>query len=407
MATSRIILFASKTLKDGTHPIMLRVTKDRKRKHLSLGYSCKSNQWDKNRCRFNSRYRDKDTRDSHNLILVSYEKKAASVLDEFAKEFKDFSLDEFERKFIGAVKKITVESFFSYKADELLKNNRVGYADVFRYTKNAVRRFHKGDLRFNEITSQFLNGFESYLIGTGCSGNSISVYMRTFRTLYNEAIKQGFAKIEQYPFKSKLNPNGYDVSAVEQKTAKRAINKFDIEKIKALDITVHPELINAKNLFLFSFYNRGMNFTDIAYLTEDNIHGDRLIYSRKKTRGKKTISIRIRPEVKEIIDFYFNGKYLFPILDDNVYKTSAQKKTRIKTALKKFNQDLKDIAEICEIPIKLTSYVARHSYATILKKSGVSTSVISEGLGHNSEKTTQIYLDSFENDVLDQADKLL
>lgn len=162
----------------------------------------------------------------------------------------------------------------------------------------------------------------------------------------------------------------------------------------------------AIDLFTFSYLTAGINFVDISSLKHDNIIDNRLSYIRKKT--KKRITIPLQEKALEIIERnkQADNPYLFPILSP-FHKTEQQKANRVHKVISKVNKCLKEIGKELNLPIDLTTYVARHSYATVLKRSGVSTSIISESLGHSSEKITQIYLDSFENSQIDEAMKNL
>jgi integrase len=155
---------------------------------------------------------------------------------------------------------------------------------------------------------------------------------------------------------------------------------------------------------MFSFYNRGMNFADMAFLKVSNIESGRITYYRQKT-GQR-FSIKITDKTKAIIDKYNDlnnaDSYLFPI----IYR-EGKEYLDYKNAMRLMNKKLKKISEILNLDIPLSTYVSRHSWATIAKRSGISTAVISEGLGHSTEEITQVYLDSFENDVLDDANELI
>ncbi|MDP2337132.1 MAG: tyrosine-type recombinase/integrase [Bacteroidota bacterium] len=149
----------------------------------------------------------------------------------------------------------------------------------------------------------------------------------------------------------------------------------------------------------------------MAYLKPESLQSGRIVYTRAKTRNRKVFTIEIMKPVREIIDYFdchpFKSKYLLPILDDIRFITDQQKKTRIQTMLKKVNGDLKDLGTEAKIKTPITTYVARHSWATIMRNKGASDAVISEGLGHEDEKTTKIYLEGFENSVLDEANRKL
>lgn len=158
-------------------------------------------------------------------------------------------------------------------------------------------------------------------------------------------------------------------------------------------------------LFTFSYFTAGINFIDMAMLKHENIVDGKLCYIRAKT--KKQIIIPLQEKSKEIISNYSassanRSDHIFPILSA-YHQSGVQKANRLHKVLAKINRALKHIGEELDLPIKLTTYVARHTFATVLKRAGVSTSIISESLGHSSEKITQIYLDSFENSQIDEA----
>ena len=204
-------------------------------------------------------------------------------------------------------------------------------------------------------------------------------------------------KQEDYPFKK------FKVSKLHQETVKRALSKDEILAVinyptKGKDFYTGL----AVALFTFSYFMGGINFVDMAYLTDRNITEGRLIYHRKKT--SKLINLPLQEEALMVLKRYKDSckGYLFPILS-NEHKTEQQKLNRLHKVITKVNRALKTIGEELNIPIKLTTYVARHSYATVLKRAGVPTSIISESLGHSSERVTQIYLDSFENNQIDKA----
>ena len=212
------------------------------------------------------------------------------------------------------------------------------------------------------------------------------------------AIEHHVIDDECYPF------HAYKVSKLSQSPPKRAMSKADIQRV--IDYKGKTDIESlAIALFTFSYFTAGINFIDIAMLKHDNIIDGKLCYMRAKT--KKQISIPLQEKSKEIISNYSadsvnRSGYLFPILSE-FHKSEAQVANRLHKVLAKVNKALKLIGQELGLPIKLTTYVARHSFATVLKRAGVSTSIISESLGHSSEKITQIYLDSFENSQIDEA----
>lgn len=206
-------------------------------------------------------------------------------------------------------------------------------------------------------------------------------------------------KAEHYPFKK------YKVSKLNQETAKRALSKEGIDKI------LHYQSKNRFmrlpiDLFAFTYYAGGINFVDIANLTKDNIIDNRIVYKRCKTG--KLIKLPLTQQAKEIISKYHNPNtpYLFPIFSAQ-HITEQQKANRLHKVITNVNKRLKQIGEELKLPIPITTYVARHSQATIMKKAGVSTAIIGQIMGHSSERVTQVYLDSFDNEQINNAMKNL
>ena len=392
------IVQRAKPLSNGTYPIYLRVTKDRKTKFISLKLACEKSQWNEIKSEFRksaSKYQQL------NNSLHEISKRAEKIVSDALGTGDDISLGEFEELFFNFKidKKITVNDFWDEHIEDMNKSGRTGNARFFRDSKNSFFKFleHRV-IYFKEITPALLDKYEVFLRSNGGIDSGIAVKMRAIRALYNSAIKKGYAHKEHYPF------NAYKLSKLKGKGNKRAISSEDIMKIKNLDTDKHPTLLNTKNYFIFSYYTGGMNFFDMMKLTWENIVGDRIIYTRSKTKGQFTIKI-LEP-VQEILEYYKNQErdtnYVFPIIlrEDS---TPIQLEYRKGNSLKRFNKDLKKIADLCKIEHKITSYVARHSFATNLKQKGVSTDIISEAMGHQNLTITQAYLKELENDIIDDA----
>ncbi len=271
-----------------------------------------------------------------------------------------------------------------------------------KQTFNSLVAFSSSlDIPFSDIDVVWLRRYETWLRKQGKSENTIGIRFRNLRMIYNLAIEKGVVKKEYYPFAS------YKVSRLHKDTAKRAIQKEDIRAVinypvKGKDFYTRL----AVALFSFSYFMGGINFVDMAYLTSKNIVGGRLIYTRRKTG--KLINLPLSSEALSVLEAKNStgGNYLFPILSSS-HKTEQMKLNRLHKVITKVNRVLKQIGKELNLSVKLTTYVARHSFATVLKREGVSTSIICETLGHSSEKITQIYLDSFENSQIDEAMALL
>lgn len=387
MASAKIFLFTHKTLKDGDHPVVLQLIKDRKRKIVSLSTAFE-NEWNFDKEIPNTKH--PNVKELRSLIRKKKNsaRRAIIELDDFG---KPYTVDDIAEK-LDFVKHSAMFGEFSDKLiTQLKKSERFGNARAYQDSKNAFIEFNKKkDIDFKNITNKKLRQFENSLIEKGLRINSISFYLRTLRAIYNKAINEELVNQKYYPFKN------YKIR--KEKTLKRALSKEDLKRLSDADLKNKFELELARDVFLFSFYNRGISFIDVFYLNRKMISNDRIEYRRRKTN--QLFSIKLTDETKEIINKYngtCDGDYIFPVIsEEDEYRS-------YRTGLRLLNKRLKKIGESLEFEIPLTSYVARHTWATIAKRAGISTSIISEGLGHDSELTTQIYLDSFENKVLDDA----
>lgn len=258
--------------------------------------------------------------------------------------------------------------------------------------KNFMQFREDKDLLLDEINADTMQMYEAYLHNKGLTKNSSSFYMRILRAVYNRAVEKELTQ-QKFPFRHVYT--GID------KTVKRAISLKAIRQIKNLDLSLNPALDFARDMFLFSFYTRGMSFVDMAYLKKKDLANGILIYRRRKT-GQQ-LSIKWEKCMQEIVSKYDTNDislYLLPIL-----KNSDDSRKQYRYAQCRINKLLKEIAKMADISIPLSMYVARHSWASIAKSKNIPISVISEGMGHDSEMTTQIYLASLDNSVVDNANR--
>jgi integrase len=239
------------------------------------------------------------------------------------------------------------------------------------------------------ITSDEMQLYEGSMTARGLCPNTTSFYMRILRAVYNKAVEKGMTE-QKYPFKH--------VYTGISKTVKRAISLNDIKRVKALELPANTSLSLARDLFLFSFYTRGMTFVDMVNLRCKDVQCGCITYRRQKTG--QLLNIKIEKCTQEIINRYHSpdSDYVFPII-----KTVGREYREYKNALKLINVRLKEIGRMIGTPIKLTTYVGRHSWGSAAKTSNIPISVISESMGHDNETTTQIYLASLDTSVIDQA----
>ena len=398
-ATANVLCYKSKVLSNGEHPLMLRVCMNGKKKYVSLGISVKSQYWDfeKNKPKRNCPNRERILK-----VINEQEQRYSEQILEFSTEQREYSLATLIEATTTTQKVKTVGELFNEYIAQLKDEGRLGYALSVQQVCNSLLKY-KGhlDIYFSEIDVNWLKAYESWLRCCKLADNTIGIRFRTLRAVYNLALAEGLVKADCYPFKK------YKVSKLHKETAKRAITKEQVKQVIDYDVSgarFYKRL--AVDMFAFSYLMGGINFTDMAFLTDKNVEGGRLVYVRQKT--KKLIMLPLQEKAVEIMNRYRSSqrKFIFPILDERE-RTLRQLRNRIYDVLDIVNGYLKEIGKELGVELKISSYVARHSYATVLKRSGVSTSVISEYLGHSSERVTQIYLDSFENKQLNDAMKNL
>ena len=395
--TINVVCYKSKVLKNNELPLMLRVCKDGKRKYESLGISLNPKYWD---FKANKPTAKCPNREYIEKLIAEKKRAYADKVIELKAMANEFTATTLMEKVNKPIRRKTVKDMFDLYIQQLVSANRLRYADMYKLTMNSLLKFNKHlNIPFSDVDVTWLKKYELWLQAQGLAINTIGTRFRHLRVIYNLAIDEKVVKREYYPF------NTFKVSKLNQIPAKRSISKDAILKVLNYEGKTGLECFSI-DLFTFSYLTAGINFVDIARLTDDNIMENRLVYIRKKT--KKQIKVPLQSQAVELIGKYKqqDNPYLFPILSP-YHKTEQQKVNRVHKVIAKVNKTLKRIGEQLDVSIDLTTYVARHSFATVLKRSGVNTSLISEALGHSSEKVTQIYLDSFGNDQMDDAMKNL
>lgn len=283
-------------------------------------------------------------------------------------------------------------SFMEYQIAILKIANQLKTAATYSTILKSFKEFrNQQDIHFERIDNVIMKRYEIYLKDKNVSNNSISCYMRAFRAIYNKAINSGLT-MQHQPFS-----NVYTGIA---RTVKRAIDQKTILRLQSLDLKNREGLSFARDLFLFSFYTRGMSFVDMAKLRKSNIKNGLLIYRRSKT--KQSLSIKLEPCIIAIIEKYRDATkmdYLLPII--------TKENQSYDSALRSHNKRLRVISKLLNLSTPLSSYVSRHSWATLAATKGVPIQVISEGMGHENEKTTRIYLASLDQSQLDKANALI
>lgn len=397
-ATINVVCYKWKILANGEYPLMLRICKDGKKKYQSLGISVLPRYWDFTR---NKPKPNCPNKEYIQKIILDKQTELQQRMLEFNSEQKEYTtttlLNDENKKF----ELKTVSQFYQELIEQCKSNDKCGNRLIYKSSYNSLKVFTKNqlDIPFSAIDVSWLNKYEKWLRSKGNKETTMSLMFRTLRSAYNKAIKAKCARKSDYPF------DEYKINKFDTKTQKRAIAKTEVLKFtKEVDIIGKRQYVQlSKDIFIFSYLCGGINFTDIANLTKANITNGRLHYIRQKTG--KLIKLGISEEAMQIIKKYESESkgYLFPILNTNIHKTPLQKQNRIHKMLGKINKNLKLIATQLNVDANMTTYVARHSFASVLKKSGVSIALISEALGHSDLSTTQVYLDSFDNEQIDTA----
>lgn len=398
MATTvNVVCYKSKVLKNNESPLMIRVCKDRKRKYISIGLSINPIYWDFTK---NAPKPQCPNKEALTTLITQKLHAYSKQIMEFKAMDRDYTASTLVEKVSKPSKLKTVGEVFLEQMQALRDAQRLSYMLTIQQTYNSLMEFNKHlNIYFVDIDVPWLKRYETWLRKHGLSGNTIKGRFVDIRTMYNIAVDENLVKVEHYPFRK------FKISKLQQETAKRAITKEDVTRI--MEYNTKNKLVQfAIDIFTFSYIMGGINFVDIASLTKENIMDNRLVYIRQKT--KKLIQLPLQDKAIELIEKYHDddNPHLFPILLA-YHKTEQQRLNRVHKVIVNVNKRLKKVGKELELPITLTTYVARHSHATILKKAGVATSIISESLGHSSEKVTQIYLDSFGNEQMDDAMKNL
>ncbi|MDY3141775.1 MAG: site-specific integrase [Parabacteroides sp.] len=393
------VKYRPSAVEDREGTIYYQIIHNRVARQIKTGYRMFCSEWESLFCSISSSNyapgRDKYLHIICNKVEedVSCLKRIIQILD---RRGTDYSSDEVVQLFLSPSQ--DGASFFSFMRSVAAQMQRVGkirISEIYAYTLNSFTRFRGGvDLSPESIDTDLINEYEAYLKAEGVCKNTSSFYMRNLRAVYNRAVDKGLTR-QRDPFKSVYT--GID------KTVKRAISIVEVKHIRQLNLEIHPALAFARDMFLFSFYTRGMSFIDMAYLKKSDLRNGILTYRRKKTG--QMLTIRWEECMQEIVDKHNTdgSSYLLPIIKPGAGDECKQ----YRNVSHSINKRLKIIGEQTKLSAPLTMYVARHSWASIAHSKNIPLSVISEGLGHDSEKTTRIYLASLDTSAVDKANKLI
>ena len=292
----------------------------------------------------------------------------------------------------------TQNSVFNFIRSQIRHKKQLGKvrsSETYRSMLNSLMHFRNGrDMTFDMVDGGLMELYEAWMLQNGLTRNTTSFYMRILRTNYKLAVEKGLTA-DRHPFRH--------VYCGMDKTVKRSVPLEVIRKIKELDLSRKPGLDFARDMFIFSFCTRGMSFIDMAYLKKTDLGNGCLTYRRKKTG--QLLTMEWTKQMQAITDKYRQNatQYLLPIIT----REDGTERRQYQNMMRKINRHLKDIARLAGLPVPLSMYYTRHSWATIARGKAVPLAVISEALGHDSEATTQIYLDSIKSSEVDKANRMI
>lgn len=398
MATIKI-KFRASSVKTNEGTLFYQVIHKRMARQVQSGFKLYPDEWDESKSGIFMPVNIEPGRKNYLLRvktgIAEDIKRMTCIIARLERTEKDYTADKVVELFNSSGNDGGFISFGKEVARHLKLIGKIRTAETYLITLSSFSRFRKEtDIPLEEVDSNLMMEYESYLKGTGVCPNTSSFYMRNLRAVYNRAVEQELT-VQRYPFKHVYT--GID------KTVKRAISLKSIRQIRDLDLTLNPAMDYARDIFMFSFYTRGMSFIDMAFLKKKDLQNGILSYRRKKTNQQ--LFVKWEKPMQEIIDKYDTSDtpYLLPIIK-NIGK---DERVQYRNEVHKINSHLKKIGAQLSLPIPLTTYVARHGWASIAKSKNISISTISEAMGHDSENTTRIYLASLDTSVVDKANSVI
>lgn len=391
------VKFRPSTVADREGTIYYQIIHERKVRQLLTDYHVYPPEWDEKRSMvttsqkserksFILSIRERILWDVERLIKIDRRLNADSltytaddVIDEFNRYSHEYSLF----------------NFMEYIIARLKQNGKVRTSETYKSALNSFKKFRNDeDIMLDCITSEIMEDYEAWHKNRGIAPNTISFYTRILRAVYNRAVEDDIIE--------NRNPFRHVYTGVD-KTVKRALPLAVIKKLRALDLSLTPILDFARDMFMMSFYLRGMSFIDMAYLKKSDLKNGYVTYRRRKTGQQLTIEWT--SDMQIVLDKYpENGSdYLLPVIKT----TGINERCAYRNVGYNINRSLKQISNMLGLKFRLTMYVARHSWASAAKAKGIPLSVISEGMGHDSEATTQIYLASLDTTVVDRANAVI
>ncbi len=400
--TTAITLKSTRMLKDGKFPVLLRITYQRKQYFVtvrdSAGQSILLTQNEFRKIFSNGKSDDKLLQ--LKFLLTDIQQNAQNIATKLLNEYEYFSLEAFRERFFDKEPEHDPKDLFislKQRADMLKSEGRISTASCLMCALQSLKQFTEAKaLKFEKCTPKFFEKYEKWFIDKGGSLTTVGIYLRNVRTVFNQKIIDGVLPADQYPFRKYQIPTGANI--------KKALTFEQLQQVAAFRFSGENQYRNYyKDLWMFSYLCNGMNIKDVVNLKYADIDNDFICYKRQKTiraskKQPKLIEIPIHQETGRIMDLYGTktGKYIFPILKDGM--TPENQYRAVQQMVQNINKTMALITDLLELP-KITTYTARHTFATVLKRSGVSVEFIQESLGHRDKQTTENYLSNFEREA--------
>ncbi len=396
MATIKV-KFRPSTVADREGTIYYQIIHERKPRQLLSDYHVFPTEWDENRSMVTTTQKS----ERKSFILSIRERirwdveRLTKIIRKLENEGLSYSADDVIDEFHRYANEYSLFNYMESMIAKLKQNGKIRTSETYSAALNSFKKFRNDeDIMLDCLNSEVMEAYEAWHQNRGNAPNTISFYTRILRAVYHRAVEDDIIE--------NRNPFRHVYTGVD-KTVKRALPLQTIKKIKSLDLSLNPTLDFARDMFMMSFMLRGMSFIDMAYLRKTDLANGYVIYRRRKTGQQLTIEWT--KDMQILLDKYpeNTSDYLLPIIrnpDTNercIYRNTGYN----------INHNLKAVAKMVGVTIPLTLYVARHSWASAAKSKGIPLSVISEGMGHDSEATTQIYLASLDTSVVDRANSLI
>ena len=392
--TSVKIKFRASTVDDKSGSLYFQIIHNRVVRQFNTEYKIFDDEWD-------SEAETVITKGERHHLLISIKERLEwdltrwnQVIEKLETQMRRYSTDDVVDTFQRISKEASLFSFMHETIGLLRQLGRERTSETYTTTLKSFMAFRNNqDVPLDGVNDELILLYEAWLKARGVCMNTVSFYMRILRAVYNRAVEKGLTP-QRHPFRHVYT--GID------KTVKRAVSIKVMRAIKTIDLSLQPSLDFARDMFLFSFYTRGMSFIDMAYLRRKDLCNGFLTYRRRKTG--QILTIRWEKCMDQLVTKHAisSTDYLLPII-----KHTGDERKQYINVMHQVNNSLKRISKILKLSRPLTMYVARHSWASAAKSKNIPLAVISEGMGHDSETTTQIYLASLETSVVDKANKII